>query len=207
MRYPNPELRLHAQHGTQQQVRIHRRFTCSGEGLDRHLRARRNFFQKHHRRRQWRDLPCREPAMRKVWRNLLSHQRRSGRRHFVNFSSGDYRLVTTSPYARAGAGSTDLGANIAAIMLAQPTATGAVIGSSRTMSRPNKLSRSANRAAHPDPFDTRQSPGQDRDSALSGRLLSAARETTPTPSVRTAASNLLPACFSGRQASTEGRFP
>ena len=44
--------------------------------------------------------------------------------HFVSFSGGNYRLLTTSPYARAGAGGTDLGANIDAIMLAQPTANG-----------------------------------------------------------------------------------
>ena len=40
--------------------------------------------------------------------------------HFVSFSGGNYRLLTTSPYARAGSGNTDLGANIDAIMLAQP---------------------------------------------------------------------------------------
>jgi hypothetical protein len=39
---------------------------------------------------------------------------------FNNFSEGDYRLLTTSPYARAGAGGTDLGANIEAIKLAVP---------------------------------------------------------------------------------------
>ena len=42
----------------------------------------------------------------------------------MSFSGGNYRLLTTSPYARAGVGGTDLGANIDAIMLAQPTATG-----------------------------------------------------------------------------------
>jgi hypothetical protein len=44
--------------------------------------------------------------------------------NFVSFSGGNYRLVTTSPYAGAGVGNTDLGANINAIMLAQPTANG-----------------------------------------------------------------------------------
>ena len=34
--------------------------------------------------------------------------------------SGDYRLLTTSPYARAGVAGTDLGANIDAIKLAVP---------------------------------------------------------------------------------------
>jgi hypothetical protein len=37
---------------------------------------------------------------------------------FVNFGGGNYRLLTTSPYARAGSGGTDLGANIDAIMIA-----------------------------------------------------------------------------------------
>ncbi len=39
---------------------------------------------------------------------------------FNSFADGDYRLLSTSPYARAGAGSTDLGADIEAIKLAVP---------------------------------------------------------------------------------------
>ena len=37
---------------------------------------------------------------------------------FVNFAGGNYRLTATSPYAAAGAGGTDLGANIDALMAA-----------------------------------------------------------------------------------------
>ena len=39
---------------------------------------------------------------------------------FNNFAQGDYRLLLTSPYARAGAGGTDLGADIEAIKVAVP---------------------------------------------------------------------------------------
>ena len=39
---------------------------------------------------------------------------------FRQFSQQDYRLLSTSPYARAGAGGTDLGADIEAIKLAVP---------------------------------------------------------------------------------------
>jgi hypothetical protein len=36
----------------------------------------------------------------------------------VNFGSGNYRLLSTSPYVTAGSGNTSLGANIDAIVAA-----------------------------------------------------------------------------------------
>jgi hypothetical protein len=111
------QLRLHPQHGSEQSVRVHRRRPRARKGLNRCLSTRLDRVEEHHRRCHSRKLPDVQPAMRQIWRDMLSNDVQ-WQSNCVNFSGANYRLLASSPYADAGSGATDLGADIDAILIA-----------------------------------------------------------------------------------------